>query len=295
MRLRLLLLLAASGAVSCGASGLPPCADADVWIPAEGVVRMLTELAGDEGVSIPERSSPAGRALARTWLRQELEGLGLEVTEHDYGSGSNVVGVLPGRDPERVVVLGAHYDAVPGSPGADDNGSGTVGMVAVASALSACEPSVTLKLVAFDEEELGLLGSSAYVDHLTETGRIEDVEVMINLDMIGYDSDRDGEFMAVDCDRGDSPAYNRRLVDVIERDGIPLTHVTDCNDFSGNSDQKAFWDAGRPALFVSEKSLTFSGWDGNPCYHQACDAIDLIDFRYLTDIASAVARLIAEL
>ncbi len=116
---------------------------------------------------------------------------------------ANVLGLLPGADPAlrgQCVVVGAHYDhlgyggeasAAPDQvgqihPGADDNASGTAGLLAVARAFAAeAPPPRTVLFVAFGAEELGLLGSSQAVKAHPAACPIDQVQLMVNMDMIG--------------------------------------------------------------------------------------------------------------
>jgi hypothetical protein len=115
------------------------------------------------------------------------------------GTGRNVVGRLPGRDPERapeVVIVGAHFDHLGRGEvgslaaeageihnGADDNASGVAGLLAAAGRLVEDPPAISVVFVAFTGEELGLLGSAAYAGRPRVA--LEQTRAMINLDMIG--------------------------------------------------------------------------------------------------------------
>jgi Zn-dependent M28 family amino/carboxypeptidase len=117
-----------------------------------------------------------------------------EVQVHDFDSGSdNIIGILRGsKHPERVHVIGAHYDSIGNegptdpAPGADDNASGTAAVIEAARVIgkSGYRPEDTILFVAFTSEERGRVGSKRYVSKLLK----EDVAVvdMISLDVIGY-------------------------------------------------------------------------------------------------------------
>jgi len=108
----------------------------------------------------------------------------------------NVVAECTGNSyPEKILVVGAHYDTVPDTPGADDNASGVAGLLALAGSLASVRMSKTVRFVAFALEEPPLyrtqnMGSYQYAQSLRENR--ENVEGMICLEMIGFFSDREG-------------------------------------------------------------------------------------------------------
>ncbi|MCA9728707.1 MAG: M20/M25/M40 family metallo-hydrolase, partial [Candidatus Eisenbacteria bacterium] len=122
-----------------------------------------------------------------------LTSYGLEVEFHVYqqsGPKKNVVATIPGTaHPEQVVYMTGHFDSVSPSaetsaPGADDNGSGTAAFLEAARVLAQYEFENTIKLVGFNGEEEGLVGSSAYVSAIANQG--EQVIGCFNLDMVAY-------------------------------------------------------------------------------------------------------------
>ncbi len=102
-------------------------------------------------------------------------------------TGNNVIGTLPGETDE-TIVIGGHYDSVDAGPGAGDNASGTATVMELARVMaSKPQPQHTMIFIAFDAEELGLVGSRAYVDGLSET-QIRKMRAMLNFDMLGAGS-----------------------------------------------------------------------------------------------------------
>jgi aminopeptidase YwaD len=99
-------------------------------------------------------------------------------------TGYNVIGTIPGKTDE-TIVLGGHYDSVPAGPGAGDNASGTAVFIELARAMAGkAQPNYTLVFIAFDAEELGLLGSRAYVNDLSDE-QLGKIRAMLNFDMLG--------------------------------------------------------------------------------------------------------------
>ena len=209
----------------------------------------------------------------------------------------NVVGVLPGRGPlaEQVVVVGAHYDHLglggfasldPDSVGvvhngADDNGSGTVGLLEIARQLARrqAENARTLILIAFTGEELGLLGSDYYVKHPVVP--IDKTVAMVNLDMVGrLQNDRVTVF-------GTQTATEfAALLDSL-RATRGLT-IAGSGDGYGRSDQSSFFAADVPVLHF------FTGTHED--YHRASDDADKINvagIARIAELASDVAWTLA--
>src|SRR5207253_434927 len=138
-------------------------------------------------------------------------------------------------------------------------------------------------IVGFDQEELGLVGSRNYVAALESAGQLQQVLADINLEMTAYDSDNNGAFHVIDCNRADSTPLSASVLGAVQALHIPLVRSAACTD---RSDHAAFWKKNKPAIVISED---FFGGDGNPCYHSACDKVDKLNFNYMTNITRAVA------
>jgi Zn-dependent M28 family amino/carboxypeptidase len=207
------------------------------------------------------------------------------------------------------VMAGAHLDSVPEGPGINDNGSGVAALLETAVRLGG-SPAVAnaVRFAFWGAEEVGLVGSTAYVQGLPEADRAR-IALYLNLDMVaspntaylvydGDDSDREGA--------GPGPPGSATIERVL-LEGLAAAGVTATGtDFSGNSDYGPFIEAGIPSgglftgaggLKTPEEAQRYGGTAGaphDPCYHQACDRLDTIDRTALdrnTDaVASAVAR-----
>lgn len=240
-------------------------------------------------VFISNRASMQNKALARAWLRQQFESLGYLVSEHDYGSGINLSAEKTAANSEnkKIILVTAHLDTVQ-TAGADDNGSGLSTMLTAARALAPESLNNTLRFVAFDEEERGLIGSSAYAKSLRNNQEISNVSV-INLEMTGYDSDNDGELHVIDCNENTSSELTDVIISTINTINVPLHKTPACTT---RSDHASFWEYDRPAVVISQN---FFGGDANPCYHRTCDKVEEINFQYMSHIAKAVVNAIFNL
>ncbi|PTL77000.1 peptidase M28 [Vitiosangium sp. GDMCC 1.1324] len=239
------------------------------------------------------------RELSRRLVRERFESLGYSVTTHDTEDArfptSNVIAELRGTEhPDEVVVIGAHYDAF--FSGADDNSSGVAAMLEMARLASGKRFARTVRFVGFDLEELGLVGSTRYVQ--THPG--ERIVASIVFDCIGY---RDatpgaqqglpgfpvpttGDFIAAIANE-QSRASLEELYTLGSRlkDGL-VRGVVMPNDGSGpasgnlmRSDHAPFWLAGQSALFLTD-TANFR----NPNYHHDTDVPSTLDADFLTDV-----------
>lgn len=254
------------------------CANPDdcPWI--EDYLReVLGKLTGQRPVSptvtITRRATAAQRQVARQYLVDELTARGLAPTLHDYGSGENVVVHLPsttGQTSPRIVI-GAHYDGVQAGPAAADNGTGTA-FVVVAARYLAARPvrDLPIDLVLFDQEEAGLIGSTAYALKLRDEQVVTDS--VHNVDMVSFDGDGD-RAIELWSPHPDLEAFYRMHGTAR---GIPVSAVP--FEFS---DHQPFVERGFPTVGVCEE---FVGDDHTPHYHQATDTYENVDFTYLTRV-----------
>jgi Zn-dependent M28 family amino/carboxypeptidase len=225
--------------------------------------------------------------LAQSNIYGEFESFGLSTSLHpfEYGGSTyyNVVGAHYGTvRPDDIYILGAHYDSKNG-PGADDNASGTAGVMEAARVLSQYEFEATLIFIGFDREEQDLVGSGAYA----EDHKDDDILGMISLDMIAYDgSDSD---MARIYGRDSSASLKELLADAISLYGNGLSPVV--YGALDLSDHSPFEDQGFQACLLIEYDV----WD-NPYYHSWNDSVDMpnyIDYAFATNMVRSVVGFLA--
>lgn len=289
MRYAPLLLLAACG----GGDALPDAARADAeaadalspdalcgdCTATEPYLReIVAKLAGAAeiapGVTLTARASESERETTRVFLLEELTRLGLAPARDAYGTGTNIVAVLPptGGAGGALVVVGAHFDGVPVGPAAADDGTGVALVLAAARHLVAAPVrDRPVAFVLFDEEELGLVGSTRYAEALfTAQTPVDSVHVF---DMISFDGDRDG---AVELWSPSAPVEAMYRLHA-EPLGMPIQPVA-----FQYSDHQSFVERGFPTAGVSEE---FVADDHTPHYHQPTDTYENVDFAYLTAVA----------
>lgn len=177
----------------------------------------------------------------------------------DQRTARNVVGTKPGGP--QTIVIGGHLDSVPAGPGGNDNASGTAVMLELARVLAERPSPFTIKFVAFDAEEIGLLGSAHMVGQLTEEER-RSVRAMINLDMVGV-----GDQVRI----GGTDEMIRLALPISARLGEPARPLGD--GLNGASDHASFMRAGIPAVFLYRSE--------DPNYHSPNDLAAWVDPAHL--------------
>jgi len=237
-------------------------------------------------VTIAERGSEDGRKAAARYMKESFEAMGipariLEFTLDDR-PGFNVEATLQGTEGKKHLWVTAHLDSVYNA-GASDDASGLVSILLTAKALKQLDPKHTVHFVAYDLEEVGLYGSSRYVSSVVSDIRRREGEQAIlgniNSDMIGYDK---GEFEAVmgSCNQaGPLDEAVRRALEAIDS---PLDLSDDC---LARSDHQNFWDAGFPALIITDGAK----FDDYPWYHRSGDTIDKVNIPYLRSMIQLTA------
>jgi Zn-dependent M28 family amino/carboxypeptidase len=219
--------------------------------------------------------------------------------------GHNVIAQTRTGRADNVVMLGAHLDSVPEGPGINDNGSGTATLLETALRLgSRPDADNAVRFAWWGAEELGLIGSSAYVAGLSFEQQL-DIALYLNFDMTAspnaayfvYDGD-DSDAAGSGPGPYGSAQLEKTLVDYLQNTkGVP----TRGTDFDGRSDYGPFIDVGIPAggtftgaegVKTPEQAALWGGTANAPfdkCYHQACDNLGNLDRTALDRNADAVA------
>ena len=232
----------------------------------------------DGEFTIAERGSEEGRRATAEYLKESFEAAGIpariiEFTLDDR-RGFNVEATLWGTEGEKHLWVTAHLDSVYNA-GASDDASGLVSILLTAKALQQLEPEHTVHFVAYDLEEIGLYGSSRYVDTVVNGVREREGEEAIigniNSDMIGYD---EGGFRAVMGTCNQAGPLADKVLRAREEIDSPIELDDDC---LARSDHQNFWDAGYPALILTDGTK----YDDYPWYHETGDTVDKLNIPYL--------------
>ena len=166
----------------------------------------------------------------------------------------NVIGIIEGKDPDQVIVLGAHYDHIGTANGyirngADDNGSGTVGVMTIAKAITetGVKPDKTIIIALWSAEEAGLLGSRHFVDNLPFPKN--NIRLNVNFDMISrYVSDNEPDKVTMVYTES-YPGFRTTTEANLRKYGIGLdVDFQPSKDPPGGSDHRSFVSAGIPVM-----------------------------------------------
>jgi Zn-dependent M28 family amino/carboxypeptidase len=209
----------------------------------------------------------------------------------------NVIAEKAGPNTGNVVMAGAHLDSVPAGPGINDNGSGSAALLETALMMANTKPENTIRFGWWAAEELGLLGSSEYVQGLSEAER-DRIALYMNYDMVGSPN---GYFGVYDANESSFeaptgvpiPVGSEAIEQVYESFYTSLGVRYDDSQYSGRSDYQAFIANGIPSggLFTgaevtktAEQAAIWGGTAGeqfDPCYHEECDTMGNVDWDML--------------
>ncbi|MFS8979719.1 M28 family peptidase [Cupriavidus necator] len=281
---------------------------------AAALERHVKALAGDIG----ERNvfRPPALHAAADYIVQEWARRGSAVRRQDYQARgvpcANIEVTLAGCvQPDEIIVIGAHYDTVRNSPGADDNASGVAAVLEIAGLLQSLSPQYTVRCVAFVNEEApffarGDMGSLRYARAARQHG--DCIRVMLSLEMLGYYRDEPGTQRYPPLlryfypERGNFIAFIsnlrslrhlRWIVDAFRTSsGFPVEAAALPWWVPGVSlsDHFSFWRQGYPAVMVTDTAYL-----RNPHYHTAHDVPATLDYHRMAAVTSGLAASIASL
>ncbi|MBD2612074.1 M20/M25/M40 family metallo-hydrolase [Nostoc punctiforme FACHB-252] len=206
------------------------------------------------------------------------------------------------------ILIGAHYDAVPGTPGADDNATGVAVLLELARQFAAEPIRYPLRLVAFDMEEYGLLGSAEYATLLSQ--QKQQLRLMISLEMLGYvDSTpgsqnyppflnrfypNSGDFIALIGNWrtiGDLITMSRNIRQAgVSSQWLPVPNKGLIVPQTRLSDHASFWDLGYPAMMITDTAFL-----RNPNYHKSSDTVASLDLDFLCGVCEGLEMAIRRL
>jgi hypothetical protein len=290
-------------------SGRPCSVDADRL--TQHVRRLSVEIGSRSVYEYPKIEE------AKKYILFSLEGMGYRPGLQDYEYRgriySNIIVSLQGRKkPGETVIIGAHYDTVRGTPGADDNASAVALLLEICRGIKDDEPSRTLKLIFFVLEEppayhTKVMGSYIYAKAAKARG--EDIRAMISLEMLGYFGDREGAqaypFPLMNLIYPSTPDFvalvgdlkSRDLVSRIKRSlekssDMPVETLATSRFVPGVSlsDHHSFWKMGYPAVMITDTAFY-----RNPHYHSVGDTIETLDFQRMSSLLGGLVQVARDL
>ncbi len=293
------------------------------FLPLSGAEKVARErmqehvevLAGEIG----ERNMSHYDALneAAYYIQEQFSLTGLAATEERYQVEgkvvSNLIASVPGSArPEEFIVVGAHYDSVWGSPGANDNATGVAALLEIARRIAAGpSPGRTVRFVAFANEEPPYfktrgMGSSVHARRARLRG--DRIVAMLSLETIGYYSDSlnsqffpfhlglyypwTGNFVGFVANRK-SRDLLFRCIEVFRRDTqFPSEGLSAPGWITGVdwSDHWSFWEEGYPAIMVTDTAPY-----RYPHYHDLQDTSDKISYDHLARVVLGLAKVVRDL
>jgi Zn-dependent M28 family amino/carboxypeptidase len=289
-------------------------------VTSASIERLREHVCRIEGERHPPSSHEALKA-AGQYIRASFEGVGLHAGADSFvfrgASYDNIVAVREGEDPSAPMVLvGAHYDSVRGTPGADDNASGVATLLEAARLLASETFTSTIEFVAFNlEESQGTTYRVGSRHHAAQARRkgIRYAGALV-LEMVGYTDSRPdtqrvpkmlawkrlpttGDFLAVTAD-GQSKRLLTSLRDAAADVAPDLKVVLFRTPFRGwlvwqtrLSDNASFWSEGYPSVMITDTAFL-----RNPHYHRDSDTHDTLDYAFMaavTDTTVEAARRLA--
>jgi len=225
------------------------------------------------------------------WTKRDREWMSPQYAAENDGGGINLLAELCAtQETDEWILIGAHYDSVATTPGADDNASGVTATIMIARQLAALPTrNVNLMFAFFDQEEEGLIGSHGLARTFSSEGW--NVRTAHIIDMIGWDSDDDRVVELAHC--GMPVAPNDTLMQLYARAAEQLNARGDhriggvVRRDSCRSDHVYLTDYGIPSVQSCEE---FSGDDVTPFYHRPGDTCDTLDYTFLRAVSALVAE-----
>jgi len=274
-------------------------------------VIFLAEKLGERNVWRPQQLEAAA-----VYIQKVLEKSGFNVSAQNYPAEGITVKNLEAEQrgaslPEEIVIIGAHYDSVIGSPGANDNASGVGCILEVARLIAAQKLKRTVRVVAFVNEEppffqTALMGSR--VSAVRSRQRREKIVAMLSIETIGYYSDAPGSqhypvpFSFFYPDTGNfigfvSNLSSRKLLHKVmasfrSHTAFPSEGVAAPGWITGVgwSDQWSYWKEGYAGVMVTDTAPFRYQF-----YHTGQDTPDKIDYERLSRVVAGIARVITDL
>jgi hypothetical protein len=235
--------------------------------------------------SMPNRLTNSGNFRSvQSWLAGTVSGLSSNIVlaYDNWSTYSNLILTIPGQNPAAgQYLLGGHLDSVAAGPGMDDDASGSLGSAIVVMALAGFSFAATVRIILFDAEESGLIGSNHYANAAFSAG--DPIKYYLNLDMIGYDPLNGNNVTVYSSyqyikDLYASVAANYNVGGITTIPG----GAQGCNSDHCRFDQLSYHTA-------NPWETTFN----SPNYHRASDTIDKMNFDTLTNILKLTAGVLA--
>lgn len=309
-----LLCVASLGAAAAQEASMPTSEIPSATIAERGRV-IVEQLAGTIGPR--SLAQPASLEQAALYIEERLAELGYSVERQPYEAPGehpvrNLIVEKTGREqPEKIILLGAHYDTVPLTPGADDNASGVAGLLELARLLKPYANRRTIRLVAFTCEEPPYfksrwMGSRVHAREARRRG--DDIIAMVSLEMIGFFDESIAQGFPLPLMRYFYPntadfvgvvgnLFQRSLVTQVREamrgggdigvESIATVRILPGLDWS---DHGSFWHEGYPAVMVTDTAFYRS-----PHYHSYSDTPETLNYEAFAEVVKGLYQAVLEL
>lgn len=284
----------------------------DLVTTLQGHVGKLAGEIGERNVFKPTALQAAADYITQQWESQGYQVIPKTYVTHGQSCANLEISLRGHVYPDEIILMGAHYDSVLGSPGADDNASGVAVLLEMARCLKTMKLARTLRFVAFVNEEPPFyywradMGSLVYAR--AARARNDAICCMIALEMLGYYRDEPGTqnypplLRFFYPDRGNFIAFVSRLRNYRLIKHVFNTFRDHCNFPAawtalpgwvpgiGWSDHSSFWREGYPAMMVTDTAFF-----RNPYYHTAVDTPEKLNYPYLAEVTEGLSTLLSHL
>lgn len=280
-------------------------------LTSEQIISLLDSISEEylratvETLSIPRNfwHEPYNNVFVAEWITTELKSLGYQTFYQ--GKHENIVALPNISRSEKFIIIAAHYDSVPETPGADDNASALAALLSIAKVLATHTPALPVGFIGFNKEEDGLVGSSDFVETYLPKNDLKISQVHV-LEMIGFSTDKpnsqkvplnlplavpdQGNFLALVANKD-----AKRIADNILKYAhtyLPDFTVLALKVYLGlekilpdlaRSDHYPFWRAKIPAILWTD-TAEFR----NPNYHKRSDTPASLNYQFLRQVTQLI-------
>ncbi len=251
-----------------------------------------TVIGGSPYTIVSRHKNQPSNNMAANYIKEKLQSYGLPAFDQNFsGTGRNVYAVQLGSVyPNKKYIICAHYDDMPSgttAPGADDNASGTAAVIEAARIFTQYDSKYTIIYALWDEEEQGLIGSAYYALQAYNAG--DSIMGVINMDMISYDSNSDGQAEIHTRPIASSVSLKDNMLQINNLYGVGLTLST-INPGASWSDHASFWTRNFGAICLIELDGDFNAY-----YHTVNDKIQYFNMPYFHKMSKVALGTVATL
>ncbi len=261
-------------------------------------------------------ASPEGLEAAASYIESSLTSMGYEFIRQEFivyrHSVRNISVELKGaKNSDKIIVVGAHYDTVPGTPGADDNASAVAGLLELARHFKNANAASTIRFVFFVNEELPFFKTSqmgSWHAAMGSKAKGEDILAMLCLESIGFYSDEPGSqefppplglfypdtgnFIAFVSNWHSRELLHKSIETFRDTTAFPSEGLVAPLPITGTdwSDHWSYWQAGYRAIMITDTALFRNNY-----YHTSLDTTDKLDYEGTARVLGGVSRIIERL